>query len=200
MSSRTRAEIIADVTTLLQDWPINASARADVLELLYHDLKQRAKRHLSSERRDHTLSTTALVHESYLRLARQDGPWHNREQFLAVASRIMRRVLVDHARARSRQRRGAQFRVELTEVEAPGVPEYADLLALDSALDALATEDERSARLVELRFFAGLTQEEAAVALSVSPATIARDWTFARAWLFRKLRSDLPLAHEPRGG
>ena len=194
MASRTRAEIVADVTALLQEWHVNPSARADVLELLYHDLKQRAKRHLRSERRGHTLSTTALVHESYLRLAGQSGPWHNREQFLAVASRLMRRVLVDHARAHSAAKRGAQFRVELTEVEAPSAPEPVDVLALDRALDALAREDERSATLVELRFFAGLTKEEAAVALSVSPATIARDWTFARAWLFRNLRPDLPQA------
>jgi RNA polymerase sigma factor (TIGR02999 family) len=121
-------------------------------------------------------------------MASQDGPWRNRAQFLAVASRMMRRVLVDHARARLAGKRSA-LRVELDEQGLAGPSPTVDLLGLDQALDDLARKDERSARLVELRFFGGLTLDEAADTLCVSPATAERDWTFARAWLFRRLRS-----------
>jgi RNA polymerase sigma factor (TIGR02999 family) len=183
-----REQTIAEVTALLRVWNIDAQAREDALELLYTELKRHAARHLRRERSDHTLSTTALVHESYLRLASQNGVWQNREQFLAVASRMMRRILVDHARARAAHKRAALF-VELNEAEAASPVRSADLLELDDALDDLSREDQRAAHLVELRYFSGLTQDEAATVLSVSPATAARDWQFARAWLFRRLRS-----------
>ncbi|HEY6548693.1 MAG TPA: ECF-type sigma factor [Vicinamibacteria bacterium] len=183
-----REEVVAEVTALLQTWNVDLRAREQVLELLYDELKRRAAGQLRRERPNHTLSPTALVNEGYLRLASQDGPWRNRTQFLAVASRMMRRVLVDHARSRLAGKRSA-LRVELDEQGLPDPETTVDVLGLDEALDDLARKDDRSARLVELRFFGGLTQEEAADALSVSRATAARDWTFARAWLFRRLRS-----------
>ena len=182
-----REEVVAEVTALLQTWNVDLRAREQVLELLYDELKRRAAGQLRRERPNHTLSPTALVNEGYLRLASQDGPWRNRTQFLAVASRMMRRVLVDHARSRLAGKRSA-LRVELDEQGLPDPETTVDVLGLDEALDDLARKDDRSARLVELRFFGGLTQEEAADALSVSRATAARDWTFARAWLFRRLR------------
>jgi len=184
--SRDRVRAVEEVTALLQDWNSDAAARGDVIELLYNELRRQAARHLRRERTAHTLCTTALVHESYMRLASQKGAWKNRDQFLAVASRMMRRILVDHARGRQAAKREALL-VELSEVEVPGPAPSVDLIALDEALDALALEDPRAAQLVELRYFSGLTQDEAAVALSVSMATVARDWTFARAWLFRRL-------------
>jgi RNA polymerase sigma factor (TIGR02999 family) len=184
-SDRERA--IAEVTALLRVWNIDSEARSAALDALYSELKRHAARHLRRERSDHTLCTTALVHESYLRLASQAGAWENRHQFLAVASRMMRRILVDHARARQAGKR-AVLLVELNEAETPGPAPNVELLALDEALDDLAQEDERAAQLVELRYFSGMTQDEAAEVLSVSAATAARDWQFARAWLFRRLR------------
>lgn len=175
------------MTGLLRNWKVDAKARDRVLELLYDDLKRRAARQLRHERRDHTLSPTALVHEGYLRMASQQGPWENRAQFLAVASRMMRRILVDHARARMAGKREAHLRVELTEEGIAAPPATVDLVGLDQALDELAREDARSARLVELRFFGGLTRDEAALTLQISLATAARDWSFARAWLYRRL-------------
>ncbi len=177
---------------MLGEWKADARARERVLELLYDDLKQRAARQLRRERSGHTLSPTALVHEGYLRLAAQRGPWQNREQFLAVASRMMRRVLVDHARARQAGKRGQPLQVELTHDPAERRPMTVDLVGLDEALDDLAREDPRAARLVELRFFGGLTQEETAALLEISLATAARDWSFARVWLFRRLRGAAP--------
>jgi RNA polymerase sigma factor (TIGR02999 family) len=184
---RGREGAIAEVTRLLQDWRVDPGARDRVLELLYDELKRRAAQQLRHERRDHTLSPTALVHEGYMRMASQDGPWENRAQFLAVASRMMRRILVDHARARRAGKREALLRVDMTEDGIAAPAARVDLLGLDQALDDLAREDQRSARLVELRFFGGLTRDEAAEALQVSLATAARDWSFARAWLFRRL-------------
>ena len=143
MASDGRERAIAEVTALLRVWNVDAGARDDALELLYTELKRHAARHLRRERADHTLSTTALVHESYLRLASQGGVWQNREQFLAVASRMMRRILVDHARARAANKRAALF-VELNEAEAAGPVRSADLLELDDALDELSREDSAS--------------------------------------------------------
>lgn len=188
MKDRDQDRAVEEVTALLRVWNSDAAARSDVLELLYSELKRQAARHLRAERSNHTLCTTALVHEGYLRLASQKGPWQNRQQFLAVASRMMRRILVDHARGRKAGKREALL-VELVEAEVVGPARAVDLIALDEALDDLAHEDPRAAQLVELRYFSGLTQDEAAAALSVSMATVSRDWTFARAWLFRRLHS-----------
>ena len=170
-------------------------ARERLMEAVYGDLRRRAAAFLRRERQAHTLQPTALVHEAFLRLVDQSrASWKNRAQFLAVAARMMRRVLVDHARARGARKRDAGLRVSLD--DAPELAEAGttdvDLLALDQALQALAALDERQATIVELRYFAGLTVEEAAEVLDVSPATVKRDWVAARAWLFQRLRGSRP--------
>jgi RNA polymerase sigma-70 factor, ECF subfamily len=155
---------------------------------VYGDLKQRARGQLRGERRGHTLSPTALVHEAYLRLARADVSWQNRAHFLALAAVMMRRVLVDHGRARRAGKRGSgAVRVPVEPAMASSPPVEADFGDLDRALAELAQQDARQAKLVELRVFGGLSFEETAEVLRVSPATCQRDWTMARAWLFRRL-------------
>jgi RNA polymerase sigma factor (TIGR02999 family) len=183
------------VTRLLHAWSRgDTGASEQLLALLYGDLRLRARRQLRRERRDHTLQPTALVHEAYLRLVRQDGvTWQNRAQFLGLAAVMMRRVLVDHARGREAGKRGGSWvRVPLeAEVGSSPAPE-AEFGDLDRALQELALQDERQARLVELRVFGGLTYDDAAEVLSVSAATARREWTIARAWLFRRLRHHAP--------
>jgi RNA polymerase sigma factor (TIGR02999 family) len=156
---------------------------------LYEELRRIAARAMSGERRDHTLQTTALVHEAYLQLARVHGlSVDDRPQFLALAGQVMRRILVDHARARRASKRGGGLaKITLSEglVETP--ESSFDILALDEALTKLALQDEQLVRVVELRFLAGLTVEEAGEALGVSPTTVKRDAAMARAWLFREL-------------
>ena len=170
-----------------------------VLPLVYDELKRIARRQLRSEAVGHTLSTTAVVHEAYLRLVEQERvQWVDRAQFFALASRAMRRVLIDYARQHTAKRRGGPERapVSLDALErdnspALSIPQRADvLLALDAALDELQRMDERLARIVECRFFAGFTEEETAKTLGVSQRTVARDWKFARAWLREALRDD----------
>ncbi len=166
-------------------------ARERLMEAVYGDLRRRAAAFLRRERQAHTLQPTALVHEAFLRLVDQSrASWKNRAQFLAVAARMMRRVLVDHARARGARKRDAGLRVSLD--DAPELAEAGtadvDLLALDQALQALAALDERQATIVELRYFAGLSIDETAQALELSPATIKREWTSARAFLFGQIR------------
>jgi RNA polymerase sigma factor (TIGR02999 family) len=160
--------------------------------MIYTELRAIAARHLSSERPDHTLQPTALANEAYLRLrGLRDVPWHDRNHFFAIASRIMRRILVDHARAKMAQKRGADSpRVQLSEELHGGVRPAmgaADLIDLDRALDELAAAEPRLARLVELRFFGGLKIEEVSALLGCSSRTAKRDWKFARAWLLNKL-------------
>lgn len=162
------------------------------MPVVYAELRAIAARHLGGERSGHTLQPTALANEAYLRLrALGDVPWHDRTHFFAIASRIMRRVLVDHARARTAQKRGADApRVELMEGLNDGLQpslDAAELIDLDRALDQLGAEAPRLARLVEVRFFGGLTIEEAAVLLECSTRTAKRDWAFARAWLLHRL-------------
>jgi RNA polymerase sigma-70 factor (ECF subfamily) len=161
-----------------------------LLPQLYDELKRIAIRAMRGERSDHTLEPTALVHEAYLRLANVEGiQVGNRAQFLALASRTMRRVLVDHARARRAEKRGAQpIRVTLSEGAAVAEQQL-DLLALDHALEKLEKLDSQQVRIVELRFIAGLEVEEVANILGVSPATIKRDTAMAKAWLYRELQS-----------
>lgn len=146
---------------------------------------------MRSERAAHTLRPTALVNEAYLRLSGHRGGWESREEFLAAAASAMRRILVDHARRRDAVKRGdGARRVPLTVSSVPvSAPLEIDILALNQALNALAAEDERSAKVVELRFFGGLTTEEAARVMEVSPASVKRDWAFAKAWLLRRLES-----------
>lgn len=165
--------------------------------MVYAELRSIAARHLSSERPGHTLQPTALANETYLRLrGLGDVPWHDRTHFFAIASRIMRRILVDHARAKMAQKRGADApRVLLAEgyhEEVQPSMDAAELIDVDRALDELAAEEPRLARLVELRFFSGLTIEESATLLGCSPRTAKRDWAFARAWLLNRLSGGPP--------
>ena len=179
----------AVVTELLSAWSHGDSGALDRLTpLVYSELQQLARAQLRRERNNHTLDTSGLVHEAFLRLVDQNRvEWRERAQFFAVAARLMRRVLIDHARRRHAARRDARLRVTVTDVEAPQRPHNEDLLALDEALTRLAQLDPRQTQLVELRYFAGMTVSEAAEALGISPATVKREWTVARAWLRREL-------------
>lgn len=168
--------------------------------MVYTELRAIAAKHLRAERPGHTLQPTALANEAYLRLrGLGDVPWHDRAHFYAIASRIMRRVLVDHARASLAQKRGAgapmvQLDDGLHEGGAGAAPamDAADLIDLDRALDQLSTQEPRLARFIELRFFGGLKIEEIAELLGCSPRTAKRDWTFARAWLLHRLGDARP--------
>ncbi|BCS32017.2 DNA-directed RNA polymerase sigma-70 factor [Luteitalea sp. TBR-22] len=165
-------------------------AAARLFPIVYDQLRRLAAAALRRERADHTLQPTALVHEAFLRLVDiPEARWSNRGHFVAIAARAMRRVLVDHARGRSAlKRRSAEVRVPLDDVDVPSGPAGdVDLVALDEALARLASVDERQARIVELRFFGGLTVEETAVLMGSSPRTVKRDWHMARAWLRREL-------------
>jgi len=178
------------VTELLIGWTKgDRGALDEMLPLVYSELKQLAAYYLSRERRDHTLQTTALVHEAYLRLIdQQHVDWKNRAQFLGIAAEMMRRILLNHARDRAAIKRGGGAqRVSLS--LAPGTFDQpdVDLIALDEALTELSKLDSRKARVVELKFFGGMTGEEIAEVLQVSTATIDREWTLARAWLFRAI-------------
>lgn len=177
-----------EVTRLLEAWRQgDGAARDSLIPLVYAELRRRAAGHMRRERRGHTFRPTDLVHETYLRLCAQNSAWQNREQLFAVASRLMRRILVDHARMRAAAKRGG-VKVTLAEGMAAAPAAEPDLLDLDAALEELAALDERHARLVELRFFGGLNIKEAARALEVSAATANRDWMTAKAWLFRRLK------------
>ena len=159
------------------------------MAVIYPELHAIAHRQLRHERPDHTFQTTALLHEAYLRLIGVDIDWQDRKHFFAVAARAMRRVLVDAARARSREKRGGDFRiVTLDDQLALKEESSVDLVALDEALDRLAAVDERKARAIELHFFGGLSYDETARALGVSPATVHRDLRMAKAWLYQQLR------------
>jgi RNA polymerase sigma factor (TIGR02999 family) len=178
------------VTRLLAAWSDGDPQALDrLLPLVYDDLRRIAARHLRSERPDHTLSATAVVHEAYLRLVGHRAVrWQERAQFYGVASVQMRRILVDHARRRAAAKRGGpEVRLALDEELAAGGAPDLDLLALDQALDELAALDPRVVRIVELRFFAGLSLDEAAFALGVSRRTVANEWAVARAWLHKRL-------------
>jgi RNA polymerase sigma factor (TIGR02999 family) len=178
-----------EITDLLREWAGGkTSARDEVMALVYGDLKRRAAVHLRAESRA-ALNPTELVHEAYLRLVDQRrAAWQNRQQFFAIASQVMRRILVDRARARQTTKRSGQWaRQTLDEGVRRGEPAPVDLLDLDSALTRLAAMDARKCHLAELRFFAGLSIAEAAQTLGVSEATAERDWHTARAWLLKEL-------------
>jgi len=179
-----------EVTRLLVAWRDGQPGALDrLIPLVYDELRRQARRQLRRERVGHTLQPTALVHEAFLRLAGQSqAQWQNRRQFFAVASRVMRRVLVDQARARAASKRGDGLtRVALDDAVATGASPDVDVLALDQALDRLEQLDPRQARVVELRYFGGMSAAEAAEAVGLSLATVNRDWAMARAWLFREL-------------
>jgi RNA polymerase sigma factor (TIGR02999 family) len=182
------------LTRLLEAWQHGDSAAADKLVLVYSELRRIAASKLRSERDGHTLQPTALVHEAWLRLMQQhDSGWQNREQFFAIAAQAMRRVLVDHARKRHAAKRGdGEAPVDVDEVSQILTVTLPDdrLLALDDALEGLAALDARQARIVELRFFGGLSVEETASVLAISPTTVKREWATGRAWLFRAMHGD----------
>ena len=169
----------------------DAAAAAELFPIVYEELRRLAASALRRERTDHTLQPTALVHEAFLRLAETPGAsWENRAHFVAIAARVMRRVLVDHARGRNALKRGnGEIRVPIDDVDVPAVGQDVDLVALDDALARLALLDERQARIVELRFFGGLSVPETAALIGASERTVKRDWQVARAWLTRELSS-----------
>ena len=181
------------VTGLLLAWGRgNEGALEQLIPLVHRELHQIAQRCMAGERVGHSLQATVLVNEAYLRLVdAKNVAWHDRAHFLAVAARVMRRILVDHARTRHAQKRGGDamqvaFDEELVVTNEP----REDFVALDDALEALATFDERKSRVVELRFFGGLSVEETATVLKVSPTTVIGDWRLAKAWLQREMRGD----------
>jgi RNA polymerase sigma factor (TIGR02999 family) len=168
-----------------------AAALARLVPLLYDEMRALARARLRSERPDHSLQATALVHEAYLRLlgADTEAAWNDRTHFMVAAAEAMRRILVDHARARGREKRGGgATHIELGEADAARALDDDDILALDEVLPRLEALDARTADVVRLRYFVGLTVEETAHALGVSERTVKREWAFARAWLFRALR------------
>ena len=183
------------VTRLLVDWQNgNQEALERLIPLVYRELRAIAGRFLSRESPGHTLQSTALVHEAYFRLIGQRRMrWQNRAQFFGIAAQMMRRILVDHARYQARDKRGGPAtKLSLDEAVAAAEPAIdVDLLALDEALTSLALIDPRGARIIELRFFSGLTLEETAEVLGISAGTVKRDWSTARAWLYREMREKL---------
>lgn len=179
-----------DLPGLVQRWTDGDSDAFDrVVELLYDDLRTIAHHHLALERNDHTLTTTALVHEAYVELSRRTGPaWQGRSQFFALVSKVMRHLLIDYARRRSADRRGGgEVHVLLDEDKAGADAKVVELLSLDQALDKLEARDERMARIVECRFYGGMPHSEIADAIGVSTRTVERDWRRARAYLLTVL-------------
>jgi len=179
-----------EVTQLLLDWSNGNQAALDKLApLVYEELHRLAHQHMKRERQDHTLQTSALVNEAYLRLINQrDVHWQNRAHFFSIASRLMRRILVDHARSHHYAKRGGgAVQVSLDEAALISQDRAAELIALDEALTSLAAIDERKCQVVEMRFFGGMSVEETAEMLNVSPITVKRDWSTAKAWLYREI-------------
>lgn len=178
-----------EVTEILREWNSSSDAPARLMPLVYNELRRLAQSYLRRERRDHTLQPTALVHEAYLRLVDQNRvEWQNRTHFYGVAAQVMRRILIDHARAHASEKRGGHgARLSLEEAAILPQERAADLLALDEALKQLTDTDERKGRVVELRFFGGLSVKETAEVLGVHTATVERDWVVAKAWLYREL-------------
>src|SRR6266542_1584535 len=178
------------VTQLLADWSHgNDAALAELTPLVYEELRRLAHRQMGGERPDHTLQTTALVNEAYLRLADQSNPsWQDRAHFFAVAARAMRQILVNYAKSqRSQKRGGGALKVELDEVALVSPEESKEIVNLHEALERLATLDSREGDVVELKYFCGLNHDEIAEVLKISRVTVRRDWEFAKAWLYAEL-------------
>lgn len=191
---------LSGLPELVRRWTEGDRAAFDqVVELLYDDLRAIAHRHLQTERDDHTLSTTALVHEAYVQLSKRSGPtWQGRAQFFALLSKVMRHVLIDYARRRRADKRGgAEPRVPLDDQVASQDAEVFELLAVNEALERLEALDPRLARVVECRFFGGMPESEIAEALGLSTRTVERDWTRARAYLHALLRGDAARSGSP---
>lgn len=180
------------VTDLLVQWGQgDDAALAELTPLVYEELRRLAHHHMGGQRPDHTLQTTALVNEAYLRLADQTNPrWQNRAHFFAVAARAMRQILVSYARSQQSQKRGGgAFKVDLDEAALVSPEESKEIVDLHEALEQLATLDSRMAQVVELKYFGGLNYEEIAEVLKISRITVRRDWEFAKVWLYTELRS-----------
>jgi RNA polymerase sigma factor (TIGR02999 family) len=178
-----------EVSGLLRAWSDGDRGALDKLTpIVYEELRRLASRYLRRERAGHSLQTTALVNEAYMRLVDyQRMQWQNRAHFFAVSAQLMRRILVEHARRHNLKRGGGLQHVSLEEAAEVGGGRAADLVALDDAMDALARLDARKVRVVEMRFFGGLSVEETAEVLKVSPVTVMRDWSTAKAWLYREI-------------
>lgn len=184
-----------EITRLLADWNQGNQAALDrLLPLVYDELHRLAGSYMRQERTDHTLQTTALVNEAYLRLVGQQSPrWETRVHFFAAAAQVMRHILIDYARSRGRAKRGSGVReVSLEDAAVLSEERTEELLAINDALISLAALDPRKGRVFELRYFAGMSVDETAEALRVSPATVARDWRMAKAWLSREICKDTP--------
>ncbi len=182
----------SDITALLVDWSKGDKAALDKLfPLVERELHRLAHSYMRKESSDHTLQTTALVNEAYLRLVDQRNTrWQNRAHFFGIAAQIMRRILMNYARDRQRMKRGGgAIQVSLSETDVVSVTKVSELLALDEALDRLAAIDERKAKVVEFRYFGGLSVEETAEVLDVSSITVTRDWNMAKAWLAREIQA-----------
>lgn len=177
------------VTQLLQDWSGGSKQALDeLMPVVYDQLRKVAANCLRSERPDHTLPATALVNEAYMRLVDSNVAWQDRVHFYALSARILRRILVDHAKSNNRQKRGGKFeKIQLDEAVLVGPEADRGIVELDEALQRLALHDKRKSELIELLFFGGLTYDEAAAALKISPATVHRELTLAKAWLYREL-------------
>ena len=170
----------------------DGKAPEELLPLVYDELRRLAQGYMQNERGDHTLQATALVHEAYIRLVDWEKvSWQNRAHFFAMAASVMRKILVDHARQKKAQKRGFGRRLALDEAISFSLAQEVDLIGLDEALKSLAKFDEMQAKVVELRFFGGLTIEETAHALGVSPATVKRERTVAKAWLYQRLKGEV---------
>jgi RNA polymerase sigma-70 factor (ECF subfamily) len=179
-----------EITHLLAEWRDgNQSALDELYPLVYDELHRLARRYMSRERKGHTLQTTALINEAYVRLVDQKNvQWANRSHFFAISAQIMRRILIDHARRRAYAKRGGRAQQVSLEEAATVIPDKSgELLRLDEALKSLAEMDPRRSRVVELRYFGGLNNEEIAGVLHVSENTVTRDWNMARAWLYQQL-------------
>jgi RNA polymerase sigma-70 factor (ECF subfamily) len=182
----------SEITGLLVDWSNGNQAALDrLLPLVEQELHRLAHSYMRRENRDHTLQTTALVNEAYLKLINQKKThWQNRAHFFAIAAKVMRRILLNYARDQRRQKRGGNaLQVSLSEVSLLSMARPEELIALDEALERLAGVDERKSRVVELRYFGGLETDEIAEVLNVSSITVMRDWKFARAWLLREIEN-----------
>jgi RNA polymerase sigma-70 factor, ECF subfamily len=189
---------MSDVSQLLEAWGGgDKTALERLMPLVYRELRYLARRQMRRERSNHSLQATELVNEAYLRLVQQRAAqWQHRAQFFAVAASIMRRILVDHARRSHYQKRGGgAVRMSLDEVDLVSAAPAEQIVALDGALEALEAVDQRKSQVVELRYFAGLSIEEIAHVLSVSPVTVKRDWALAKTWLYRHMSHAFKLAH-----
>jgi RNA polymerase sigma factor (TIGR02999 family) len=188
--SREAKMVTEEITQLLMAWNRgDASARDALMPLIYDELRRLARSYLRRERMGHTLQPTALVHEAFLRLIDQSQVnWQSRAHFFGIAARLMRQVLINHAEARQAAKRGGSAeRISLNDLEFSPVEEEVDLMALNEALKNLESQDPPQGQIVELRFFSGLTIEEIAEVMRISPATVKREWSTARAWLRREL-------------